>query len=559
MKRITTLSSHITAKIAAGEVIERPAYAVKELIENALDANSSDIYIEIENSGLDKITVIDNGEGIHSEDILLSFLPHTTSKIHSEDELHAIKTLGFRGEALSSIAAISQLTIQSRQEKDISGTKVVVLSNELLDLQPIGMPYGTKVVVEQLFGSVPVRKKFLKSARTEFRNIVDIVTDTALISPSVGFELMHNNKQLFKLPKNQQLKERIATLLGDSLIQNSIPFSFDESYLQASGFLGKPQISFSGSSKVFLFVNNRRVYDPLIISSIKDAYSNLLEKYTYPFVLLSLRVPFELVDVNIHPRKEQVKFTDPHLVALSLIKGLKQTLEENNLTFYNISWKSGLTKTPIATQLRKELEHVDIAQLAHIKNESEISQIHNLYLVVETAQGLMMIDQHAAHEAVLFENLKQKYLEKKHDNQTVQLPQAIFIELSVSEMQVLQEFEDYFINLGFIIEEFGSNTIKISGVPAFFESFDMRALFAEILADFVNQDFPKEIDERSLKMLAYLACRSAIKSGETLTLDQRKKLIDSLEEHHFTYTCPHGRPVKIEFSLRELDTLFKRR
>lgn len=558
MSQIIELPSELTAKIAAGEVIERPAYAVKELIENALDAQASTIYIEVVNAGLDKIIVVDDGLGMNKEDLLISFLPHTTSKIKDEDDLGKIKSLGFRGEALSSIASISQLTIQSKTQDNTTGTKVVVTHSSIEHVQPIGMPNGTKVVVENLFGNVPVRKKFLKSTRTEFRAIIDLVTDEAMGHPTIGFELVHNDKSILKLPKNQPLTERITMLLGGSLVDQSVPFTFEESYMKTNGFIGKPQLSFSTHNKLFFLINSRRVYDPLLVLAVKDAYGNLLERQTFPFGIVNIQVPYEVVDVNVHPRKEQVKFTDPQMIATLLGKAISESLQDNNLTFYNINWKQGLTKTPVAKSLRKTLSKSDIAQLGKVNKDTDIAQIHNLYLIVETSQGMMLIDQHAAHEAILFDELKNEYLKLREKDQSIELSSAIFIELSIAEMQVLEEFEEYFQNLGFVIEEFGQNTIKVSAVPKFFQDFDLRALFAEILADFVNQEFPKTIDDRSYRMLAYLACRNAIKSGESLSQEQRLQLIKSLDVHHYTYTCPHGRPVKIEFSLREIDRIFKR-
>ncbi len=562
MPKIKKLSPHIVSQISAGEVIERPAYAVKELIENAIDAKADSISVSIEESGLKNITVSDNGNGMTKEDLLLSFKPHTTSKLLKEEDLHAISSLGFRGEALSSIAAIADITIQSkykhslllRSKKELSGYKVEIRKGVIVYESPIGMPSGTLISVSNIFANVPARKKFLKSAKTEFRHIIDIVSNFALAYPSIEFSLRHNDKEYFQFTKNHTLDRRIQSLLGDSLFVNLLPLSFEESYTKISGFIARPQYSIKGTSKIFIFVNGRRVYDSLVALGVKDAYKNLLEYGAYPIALLYIQLPFEMVDVNIHPRKEQVNFLDKESLYSIVSAAISETLKDKNLTFLNVSWKDGGTKTHLGRLLKYEL----MQEVDQVKKESDIMQLHSIYLVIETKKGVMIIDQHAAHEAILFRRLKKLYEKHVNKKEQYELQKPLLLDLSLSDKEILLENLTLFENLGFEIEEFGGS-LRINKVPIIFKDRNLEDFIIEILED-IREGLPiKDIDKRTYRMISYLACRTAIKGGEVLTKEKMRDLINELQKEDMVYTCPHGRPVKVELTLSYLDRMFKRK
>ncbi len=553
MPKIKHLPPDIISKIAAGEVIERPAYAVKELIENAIDANASNISIRIEDSGLKKITISDNGEGMTKEDLLESFKPHTTSKLFKEDELHAISSLGFRGEALSSIASIADVTIQSKHKKETSGYIVELIKGIVQSKGVIGMPQGTTITVSHLFANVPARKKFLKSQKTEFRHIIDIVSNFALAYPYIEFSLTHNGKEYLQFTKHHTIDRRIQFLLGDSLYVNLIPLSFEESYVKITGFIARPQYAIKGQSKLFTFINTRRVYDPLIASAIKDAYKNLLEYGAYPIALLYIQLPYEMVDVNIHPRKEQVSFIDQSFIYSMVQKAVATTLSDKNLTFVNVSWKDGGTKTHLGKLLKYEL----MEELDEVRKNADVIQLHQLYLVTETKKGIIILDQHAAHEAILFRKLKTKYEKHKMQNALHEIKPALLLNLAVSDYEILSENLELFLELGFEIEEFGES-FRVNKVPSLFKDRDIQDLIVETLEDLRIGLPPKDIDKRTYRMLSYLACRTAIKAGQTLSTEESHDLINQLQDEDMVYTCPHGRPVKIELTLNYLNTLFKR-
>jgi DNA mismatch repair protein MutL len=551
--KIKKLSPHIISQIAAGEVIERPAYAVKELIENAIDAEATQISIDIEESGLKRITVSDDGIGMKKEDLLVSFLPHTTSKITTEDDIHAITSLGFRGEALSSIASISHMSIQSRHRSFISGYGIELEQGRYSNGSVIGMPVGTTVTIKELFGHVPARKKFLKTAKTEFRIILDIVSDYVLLYPHISFRFIHNNREYFTFSRRHKLDRRITALLGDSLFVNLVPIKAEESYIKISGYVSRPQYSIKGTSKLFIFVNGRRISDPLIAGAIKDAYKNLLEYGAYPITILYISVPPEMVDVNIHPRKQEVRFINPDTIYSTVMRAVTDVLNNNNLTFINVSWKDGGTKTHLGKILKTEL----LEDIDQIKKNTDCIQIHNVYLIAESKKGMMIVDQHAAHEAILFRKLSEMYFKKRTHQVSFQLKDPLLLDISYADREIVIEHQELFIGVGFGIEEFGES-IRINSIPEILKDRNISDLIAEFIEDIRENKPLKEIDRKTYRMLSYIACRSAIKAGTYLNKRQRADLIADLIASDMTYTCPHGRPVKIEMNLNSLNKMFKR-
>lgn len=564
MRKILPLTPDVIAKIAAGEVIERPVYAVKELVENALDAKADTITIHIEESGLRRIIVVDNGDGMSKEDLAECFKLHTTSKVSSVDHLSHISTLGFRGEALASIAAISNMMIRSRTKKSVAGTQVELKNGKVENLVPVGMPQGTNVTVSNLFHSVPARKKFLKSAQTEFRHIVSLITNVALANPEVHFTLTHNKKTIFDLPQTTNVLERIKLLLGTKLFSNLLPFSYKDNYVTISGFLAKPQEKTYSANKQFLFINKRKVTDKQISLSVKDAYGTLIDPKSLPVFILFITLPYEFVDVNVHPRKEFVRFADTKLLIETVNKAVAEALTKNNLTFYDdTAFGFGLSDSKLtqsfAGRIMKENQIPwDIRPRNEIGNFSEIIQVHNLYLMTQTKFGIALIDQHAAHERILYEQFLEAFKNEKKQSPQYHLPKAAVLEFSISETALLKEHDALFKSLGFELEPFTKNSYLLTAVPLLFQDRKPTELIMEMLAD-LEVEKTRDVDKTSAKMIAYLACRAAIKAGESLTKKQAKDLVEKLELTNNNATCPHGRPTKIVIDINQLHKMFKRK
>lgn len=584
MGKIIELPQSVISQIAAGEVIERPAYAVKELIENAIDALATHIKIIVEEAGLKLISVIDNGMGMDTDDLVLSVKPHTTSKI-TGDGLSRITSFGFRGEALSSIAAISSLTISSRRQQDKYGGKIIsrgpTSSQDYSLDQPIrgrtsnqnavlsiGMPYGTVVTIQSIFSSVPARKKFLKSEKTEFRHIIDIVTNLALAHPTIRFSLTHNSKHILDTVENSTLAHRVHQLLGAYTYAQLLPVDFEDSYISVKGYIGKPQSATANQSKQFTLIHNRPVTDSLVASAVKEAYGILLAPRSYPIFILFITLPHDMVDVNIHPRKEQIKFIENTFVFDSVKQAVVQTLEKSNLTYIDNTMDpppftqqtetfSGRDTESFAGQLLKSA--VLTQQQTSIENKNRCLLIHNNYLLFQADDGLVMIDQHAAHERLLYEQFISTFIDKQSAGNKLRLKNPAIIELSVADAEIISEYIPTLNELGFEIESFGVNTCKVTTVPELFKDRNIRALFTEAIEDIRTKGTISDIDSRTKKMLAYLACRSAIMAGEPLNQEQARQLVEDLDKTPNAYTCPHGRPTRVHIPITHIHRLFKRK
>ncbi|HSA83415.1 MAG TPA: DNA mismatch repair endonuclease MutL [Patescibacteria group bacterium] len=563
--KIRQLPPNIIAKIAAGEVIERPAYAVKELIENSIDAQATRIVIHLEEAGLKKITVTDNGIGMSLKDLMESFKLHTTSKLTTIDDLNHIASLGFRGEALASIAAISNLYIQSRIKKSVGGSFVDISEGKIVDSGSIGMPQGTTVIVSHLFYTVPARKKFLKSQQTEFRHILGILSHSVLSHPEISFVLTHNKKTIFDLPQTTNFRERLAILFGEKIITNLLPVFYQDTLITISGFIGTPQASTIGTKKQFLFVNRRSITDKLFSSVIKDSYETLLMKKTQPVFFLSLSLPFEQVDVNVHPRKEHVRFVDSTTISMVLHKAIAQTLAENNVTFYDETsfgislGDREITQSYTGRVLKEQTIPWDIRVRDANVTGKEIVQMHNTYLMTQSRFGMLLVDQHAAHERILYEQFLEAFKQKKKNQPQFQLPKPLLIDLSFSDGQLMLEHLPLFADLGFTIEQFKDNTFLVQAIPMLFQDRNIAELVSEMLADLFEERNLKDIDVLSQKLIAYLACRAAVKAGESLTKKQAKDLIEKLEMTNNNATCPHGRPTKMIIDINQLHRMFRRK
>ncbi len=544
MTKIKELSDDLIVKIAAGEVVERPVSIVKELIDNAIDANATQIDIELLEGGNRYIRVIDNGEGILKKELEIAIKPHTTSKIETIEDLQKINSLGFRGEALASIDHVAHIIIESRTAGSLLGWK---LEND--KISSVGMPEGTKVTAQHLFDKVPARKKFLKSAQSELKLMIDTVSDYLLSHPHIGFSLSNDKKQIFSLPCGT-IHDRITHVFGKETSRQLLSVKSSDSYLELIGFLTKPQLA-APTNTIRLFVNGRKVVDALMSTAIRDAYSNLLFPRSYPIGVLFVTTPPELVDVNVHPTKREVRFINPKEIYEQITSAVLQTLTDNNLTFHNVSFRSDFSK-----ELVTELQQDPIAHIGEIPANSTVTQFHNLYLAVETTQGVMFIDQHAAHESVLYYKLLDIFETKEKNIKHIELSEPYLFEATPSQSVTIDDNLEKLFQLGFEIELFGKNTYRIVSVPESIADRETTTILP-LLEHFIESE--TLLDEKNKKVLATLACKAAIKANQALSEDQRTELVQALTSRNYAYTCPHGRPVKIEITLKELDRLFKRK
>jgi DNA mismatch repair protein MutL len=557
MPKIKKLPPHLIAQIAAGEVIERPVYVVKELVENAIDAHATHITIQVEQGGMKKIVVSDNGDGMDRDDLLQSFLHHTTSKIY--DDIEGVKTFGFRGEALSSIAAVADITIQSKTQDVIEGTQVIVEKGEVSTVSPIGMPAGTMISVKNIFQYFPARKKFLKSERTEFARIVDTVSQFVIIYPHIRFVLLHNKKTIFDLYPVKKSEERIKTILGEQIYTHMLPVINSSEYFEISGFIARPQLSTQSNTKQYIYINDRSVGDKVVSTAVKNAYGNLLETNRYPVFVLSLGIPYELVDVNVHPRKEQVNFVNKDHVYESVHATITKTLKEYDLTFTRnnpVSARRGSTHTDSARILREAVRPWNIKSPTDI-SVTTILQLHETYIVAASNDGITLIDQHAAHERILYEQFRTEFLKIRETGVSYPLPKSVIIELPVSDAVRMGDVLDIFKKLGFEMDSFSGNSYKITAVPEIFKDRDIVLLLHELL-EHEDLGTMRTLDVISDTMITFLACRSAVKAGDVLSQNEAKNIIKRLQETPNNTTCPHGRPTKITFPLSELHKMFKR-
>ena len=558
MPKIKELPQNVVQKTAAGEVVERPASVVKELIENSIDAGASIIKVEIENFGLRKIAVSDNGEGMEPEDVLLSFLPHSTSKIFSEDDLAFVRSLGFRGEALASISAVSEFSIKSRHVYQNIGTQVNISFGKFEKTSALGMDIGTQVVVKDLYKNVPARRKFLKSDRTETKHVFSIVIKYALTYLNIGFILFKDRDEVFTLIPNQSAEERVKVLLGEGFHDNLIKLQNEKDLIKLEGFILKPQISSETKSNQYLYVNKRSVSNNLVSNAIKEAYGSFLEPRSFPGFILNLTVPFDMVDVNVHPRKEEVDFWTDKYIYDYVFSSVRNSLNSEDLTYKTDIEGFNLDKKPSPYLFQRLKDSVQYWDVRNIGNQSEeIIQIANTFLIKELNSGLLIVDQHAAHERIIYEQFLESFNNKKSEKLLYVLDQPEYVNFSFLESEMLKDHITTIRSLGFELEEFGQNQYKISAVPVLFKDQNISEALKEIISNLQENKLALET-KRIRKTISYLACRSAIKAGEYLTLEQRKNLLEKLSLTKTGYTCPHGRPVKIEVSNRSLNKMFKR-
>ncbi|MBF0230588.1 MAG: DNA mismatch repair endonuclease MutL [Desulfamplus sp.] len=652
MPEVRILSEIIANKIAAGEVVERPASVVKELIENSLDAGATRISIEVQKGGSDLIRVSDNGYGMSRENAILSIERFATSKLTNDDELFSIKTFGFRGEALPSIASVSQFSLITRNAQSQSGTRVDINGGKQIDVAETGSPIGTMVEVKNLYFNTPARRKFLKTVNTEMGHIAYTVSAFALAYPHVQFSLVHNGRNVKHFSESDNLLSRVGMVLGlsgDESINDLYSLDSAESKhsaergLYIAGYITKPSVSRNSSNNILLFVNKRLISDRTLTSAIVKGYQGRLMKGQFPMATLFIQIPFDEVDVNVHPAKLQVRFANQNLVFGSVVNAVHNALfhgENRNIIFqinklaipvvpppspspigrgnnYSLPLGRGgegqnnylesyssYEKRENSAGNRENIKKIDSYEAReylpefvknNIENLSElkiIGQFANTYIIAESNnlnklsyesnlttanRQLVLIDQHAAHERVVYEKLKKRSQGFKPPSQDLIVPEIV--EFNYKESALLETIIPDLANVGIDIEHFGGTTFVIKSVPAIVDDKSIKQILHDIVGFMVEGDKDmnrKDKDEESLstltknelrhdqtkewldKILILMACHSAIRANHKLDQKEIKQLLSDLEKCDNPYNCPHGRPTIISFTKKELEKRFKR-
>ena len=617
MSKINILSSKIYNRISAGEVVERPSSVVKELVENSIDSGANSIMIEIIDGGITSIKVIDNGSGIEKSQIKNAILPHATSKIATIDDLYNIKSLGFRGEALASIVSVSKFTIISRTEDCELGVKLYSEGGESVSVVEIGADKGTEVVVDNLFFNTPAREKFLKSIRSEEVDITALVLRLILSNPNIAFKYVADGKIVYQ-SFGDGLESAFVAVYGLNVLRECIPIDTEKNGIKISGFIGKHHFVKSNRSHQSIFLNGRYIVNQTISSAIGNAYASYLMKRQYPFYVLNIEVPTETVDVNVHPNKLDVRFLNNQIIY-SAVYGVVSKVLDGSSEVVNIVSETAIEKSQlISSETSKEyathnqrkplknegytfdklsfcdskgaksLEYdeqklddnkvVDIfaenkAYIEKLEKEkvlakesfgqeeikidkplNYVGQALNTFLIFDDGDDLIIIDQHAAHERIMFDRLKKSFNSKKMVVQPLIIP--FVLDVDSVEFEFICSKLDFFKDLGFDIEEFGINTLKISSVPLVLESLNIDRFFSLVFTD-LNLLKSLEITDILFDKIAQKACKSAVKAGDKLTEEETKAILTEIK-NNFGLKCPHGRPIAVKVSRLEIDKWFKR-
>lgn len=646
MPDITQLPTSVINKIAAGEVIERPASVIKELLENAVDAGATRIDVSIEKGGSELIRIADDGCGIAPEQMKLAVASHATSKIRDADDLFHVRSLGFRGEALASISEVSHFLMRSRMRESSAGSEMPVTAGTIGEIAPCGCPVGTSIEVRNLFCSTPVRRKFLRTTQTEMGHISEAFTRIALAHPAIHFTLKHNDRTLFDLPADDNWRERITTFfgqeIGDAMIW--VDNRDEESSVRLSGYVANPSHSRSNNRMQYLFLNQRFIRDRSLQHALGESYRGLLMTGRFPIAFLRLDMPAEMVDVNVHPTKLEVRFQDGGRVYSQLLGTLRSKFLSSDLTAKeSLATEKTSDKEPAvdparAEQLRREVtdwakgatsDQAESGQRSAVSGQPEKSaaaqqrmplsydkalgrlpefqpfggrrleppsmspprdsstthprqtdigettsvavpgpsharedrssiglQLHNRYIVTENETGMVVIDQHALHERVLYEQIREKVLAGKVESQRLLVPEPVA--LTASEAGAALEVKETLAEIGIEIEAFGGDTVVISAYPAMLANISPAEVLRQVVDVLLGGE--KKPDRRDVldELLHMISCKAAIKAGDRLSVEEVDALLEQRHLFHDTHHCPHGRPTALVFTREELDKRFKR-
>lgn len=620
MGQIQQLPESLINQIAAGEVVERPASVVKELVENALDAGAKKIIVEVNGGGDSFLRITDDGSGMDRSDAVMAFEPHATSKIATTDDLFNIRTLGFRGEAIASIASVSYVTLQTKKRGDMEGTIVMAEGGKITKIQPVGVPEGTQIEIQNLFYNTPARKKYLKNDSTEYQHVMDTITGIALTFHQVSFRVVHDGKLVFDLPAVEDEFTRIRTVFGKNIADDLIPVYYGHAQIQLKGYIGKPLIARSNRNFQYLFINHREVKSHVLGYAVKQSFTSLLPKEKYPVFFLYFEIDPQLVDVNVHPRKLEVRFRDEREIFSATTQACKKALETYvlapNITHdapenYYAERKAQPLKLHDAPQEMSgtftagpgsagsgSSEAVSVAAVAAVGAVADANPAETVQQTMEFTADF------TAHTSEVDYSTREPGQERKYLDPIMALAQLnnsyilcqqgsslvlidqhaaheriryteIFaefsqkrlttqtlvspfqIELSPKEIGVFEEYREIFQKLGFEIEPFGGKTYSIHAVPSHLGQKDIQKAFTGLLDEFADGK-NSTIEEQSTRALTYLACRSAVKFGDPLAREEQLSLIEKLQTMDQPYTCPHGRPTMIVMSGDELKKRFGR-
>ena len=588
--RIKILPENLVNKIAAGEVVQRPASVVKELIENSIDAQAKSITVIIEEGGKNLVQVVDDGVGINSEDALLAFERHSTSKIATYEDLENITTIGFRGEALASIAAVSQVEMFTKSAVEETGTRVKINLGGKIEATPQSGPVGTSLTVKNLFFNTPARKNFLKSTATEYKHVVDVVQRMAIAYPEISWKFISNKEIILNLPSGK-LIERIADIYGENFTSSLLNIDQGNEFIRIHGFLSRPDFLKRSKSEQYIYLNKRFIINRNLNHAVFQGYENLLLKGFFPIFILFLEINPNRVDVNVHPTKLEVKFDDEGSVyrfvvasvrkvvsSSNLIPEIISTIKENkSIPFNDVFSSENVLGNRKYLNNRKnifqtsEINLKEIFQSEEIIKSEKISvpttntgaesiviktiQLFNKYILLIEESGFYLIDQHAAHERILYEKALDRIKSGEIKTQELLFPQTI--QMSASDISIVKELLPHFSSLGFSLKIFSNSTIIVDGVPTDIKPGREGAILQEIIDAYKEDEHGTHIEPYD-RLAKSFACKAAIKSGDILKIHEIQNLIKELFLCKIPFSCPHGRPVAVKYTLTELDRKFGR-
>ena len=569
---IRILTEETATKIAAGEVIERPASVLRELLDNSIDAESSRITVRIENGGRRLIKVTDNGVGMNRDDLLLSIERHATSKIRSISDLPSITTLGFRGEALPSMAAVSKMEITTRPADELIGYKLKVAGGKLKSIEETGSPPGTDVEVRDLFFNIPARRKFLKTVKTETDHIIDTLTRIALPYKGIHVKLEEAGKTILNLPATENRLNRLTTLFGRDVASAMTECFGENGETVVRGYLASPEMSRNRGDRIFVYVNGRNVRDRLMTRAVMEGYGQRLMKGRYPQLVLFMEIDPSFVDVNVHPTKQEIRFHHGHLVFQTIVSTITKTFGPGFASHYEPggsgpgiersqagpgvsmaepAWEYTGPKASVTLPAEKDFQQEYLLKEA----PQVLGQLKETYILCQTGEGLLMVDQHAAHERIVYESLKKSHQHAGIESQPFLIPHKL--ELSLKEGRVVLKHLEQFSKMGLELEHFGGNTFLLRSVPSILVSVNWDDFLHDLIT-LLEEEGDLSRDKALDRLLTLMACHGAVRAGQRLSHREMAQLLKQLEEVEISTNCPHGRPVSKKFSYGEIEKMFKR-
>lgn len=583
MSKIRILPESIANRIAAGEIVERPASVVKELLENALDAGAKHIVVEIEGGGQRLVRVVDDGEGMDRQDILLSLERHATSKILDENDLFNIKTLGFRGEALPSIASVSKMILTSKKRGDLSGHRIKVYYGRIKEVLDTGCPEGTSVEVTGLFSNLPARRKFLKSYATEVGHIQNCVESIALTDCNVQFTLKNEGRSLLATASAERAEDRLKSILKLDRTVGLLPLSGVSGEMEISGYVGRPETSRASLNSLYIFVNRRFVRDRIVRNAVFDAFKSFLMRERHPVGLVCIELPSDDVDVNVHPTKSEIRFRDPRSVyrivgevvrkailsdqQVAPVEGSPEAesteiapdkpLQSGERFYEPIQASMSLLETVAPYTPPHSPVQIESCDTSRPLEWTLIGQLAESYLLCESVQGLVVVDQHAAHERILFEQLRESFKRGGIESQHLVFPETL--EVPRSEAEILAQHIQSLFELGIDITPFGGETFLLRAIPAALSDKDAKALVESVITRIANFGNLFAAEMLTNEIIALMACHGAIKAHQVLTAGEMESLLRQLFDCPVNSNCPHGRPIWQLYSYYEIEKSFKRK